>query len=173
MPIRGAFRDHPASGGQELIHLRRGAKALVASADRVLLVRERHVDGSTFWTLPGGGIQTGESLAAGLGRELREELHVRPVIEAAVATFWYAHSSRPGVVTRYEVFDCSLPAAPVPARDHGILEHRWVRPDGLPAGTLPQIGTLIRSLDRLRTGRPRDGDHPPSARATRAVSGPR
>jgi len=35
---------------------RRGAKALVATDRRVLLIRERHADGTAFWTLPGGGL---------------------------------------------------------------------------------------------------------------------
>ena len=40
--------------------------------DEILLVN--HVkDGRSYWLLPGGGLEFGESLAAGLERELREE----------------------------------------------------------------------------------------------------
>ncbi len=36
--------------------LRRGAKVLVASRGRVLLTKECRSDGSSFWSLPGGGV---------------------------------------------------------------------------------------------------------------------
>lgn len=46
--------------------------AIVVEEDRILLVR--HAKGSeTYWLLPGGGIEFGESLEAALKRELQEE----------------------------------------------------------------------------------------------------
>jgi len=35
---------------------RRGVKALIERDGAVLLVQERHDDGTPFWTLPGGGV---------------------------------------------------------------------------------------------------------------------
>jgi len=67
-----------------LIHV--AAAALVDAEDRVLLAR-RHIDSHQggLWEFPGGKLEAGESLAAGLSRELHEELgiHVlshRPLI---------------------------------------------------------------------------------------------
>ncbi|MGE0431822.1 MAG: NUDIX domain-containing protein [Planctomycetota bacterium] len=40
--------------------------------DRILMVRHAH-DGRSYWTLPGGGVEAGESLAAAACREVHEE----------------------------------------------------------------------------------------------------
>lgn len=46
--------------------------ALVCKGDSVLLVRHRKGE-ETYWLLPGGGVQYGESLDEALRRELQEE----------------------------------------------------------------------------------------------------
>ena len=118
---------------------RTGAKALVTSDRAVLLVRERHADGSPFWTLPGGGVAAHETPAEGLRRELAEELHCRARVADPVTTFWYAHDSHTAEVSAYTVFDCALLSEPVPNPGEGVFESRWVEPDSVPAATLPQV----------------------------------
>ena len=49
------------------------AAGLIFRDAGLLLVRQRRLD-RDYWLLPGGGVHFGESLAAGLRRELREEL---------------------------------------------------------------------------------------------------
>jgi ADP-ribose pyrophosphatase YjhB (NUDIX family) len=49
------------------------------SGGRVLLVAVDMGDGSTYWNLPGGGLEPGESLAACLVREVAEEACARVV----------------------------------------------------------------------------------------------
>ncbi len=68
----------------DVIHV--AAAALIDASDRVLLAR-RPVDShqGDLWEFPGGKLEPGESVAAGLARELREELGVevaahRPLI---------------------------------------------------------------------------------------------
>lgn len=126
--------------------LRRGAKALVAANGRALLVRERHADGSPFWTLPGGGISQGESLVGGLRRELAEELRCRAVIEDERSWFCYPHSSLAGTVTVYTVFGCSLLTRPRPRPTEGIEACRWVPPTDPPAPTLPQVRRVLADV---------------------------
>jgi len=126
-PVTGQFRR------------RTGAKALVTRDGTVLLVQERHADGTPFWTLPGGGVDAHESAADGLRRELVEELHCRARVAEPVSTFWYIHHSCDETVSVYTVFDCELRSSPTPNRIEGILEHRWVDPQDPPTGTLPQV----------------------------------
>ncbi|WP_324665984.1 NUDIX hydrolase [Haloarcula sediminis] len=121
---------------------RTGAKALVTGDDAVLLVKERHADGSSFWTLPGGGVCSHECPADGLKRELAEELDCRVRIDDPVSTFWYAHDSLAATVSVYTVFDCSLLSRPVPNHDEGVFDARWAEPDALPPATLPQVRYL-------------------------------
>jgi 8-oxo-dGTP pyrophosphatase MutT (NUDIX family) len=124
---------------------RRGAKALVSSPSRVLLVRERHADGEPFWTLPGGGVHPRERLADAVRRELDEELGCVAVVGDPVSRFWYAHRSSPSKVSVYTVFDCTVASDVQPVRSEGVLESRWVDPDRPPAGTLPQVRNLLRT----------------------------
>jgi 8-oxo-dGTP diphosphatase len=50
--------------------------AILRSEDRVLLCRHEKGDRS-YWLLPGGGVNSGESLVDALHRELREEVGLR------------------------------------------------------------------------------------------------
>jgi ADP-ribose pyrophosphatase YjhB (NUDIX family) len=58
-----------------------GVGAAVVDAGRVLLVRRGHEPLKGHWSLPGGLLELGESLHAGVVREVREEtgLEVEPV----------------------------------------------------------------------------------------------
>jgi ADP-ribose pyrophosphatase YjhB (NUDIX family) len=50
-----------------------GVGAVVVLGDRVVLVRRRHEPLAGRWSLPGGGVELGETLAAAVTREVREE----------------------------------------------------------------------------------------------------
>jgi 8-oxo-dGTP diphosphatase len=120
---------------------REGAKALISTGERVLLVKERHSCDTPFWTLPGGGVEPGESQAAALQRELAEELGCRVTVGDPVDSVVYAHHTS-GVVSTYTIFECTLASAPEPNLAEGILNAQWVRPDEMPPETLPQIRSL-------------------------------
>lgn len=143
------------------VTVRRGVKAVVSSSSRVLLVQERHADGSAFWTLPGGGVDPHESLVEGLRRELSEELRCDPAVEDAVSTFWYAHRSSPRLLSHYTVFSCLLATEVRPVRGEGILDSAWIPPEDPPASTLPQVRYLLRAV------RSHSGDRPPTIRRRR------
>jgi ADP-ribose pyrophosphatase YjhB (NUDIX family) len=58
-----------------------GVGAVVAAEGRVLLVRRGNEPSKGHWTLPGGLLEVGEPLSAGVVREVREEtgLIVEPI----------------------------------------------------------------------------------------------
>jgi 8-oxo-dGTP diphosphatase len=136
--------ERRATGAGGTPRYRRGAKARITTDEAILLVKERHADGTPFWTLPGGGVAPSESLAEGLRRELREELGChRLVIGDQAGRCWYAHRSEPLAVTEYTVFQCQLLGEPTPDPSEGIEAARWVRPEALPPRTLPQIHDIV------------------------------
>lgn len=51
--------------------------ALILEGDRLLLVQNRRRNGALDWTPPGGVIDAGESVVAGLTREVQEETGLR------------------------------------------------------------------------------------------------
>jgi ADP-ribose pyrophosphatase YjhB (NUDIX family) len=62
-----------------------GVGAVIVRAGRVLLVKRRYEPLAGRWSLPGGMLELGETLEAGVAREIREEtgldVEVGPVIE--------------------------------------------------------------------------------------------
>lgn len=62
-----------------------GVGAVIVDAGKVVLIRRRFEPMQGHWTLPGGGVEVGETLEAAVAREMREEtgleVEVGPVIE--------------------------------------------------------------------------------------------
>lgn len=62
-----------------------GVGAVIVSDGRVVIVRRRYEPLAGRWSLPGGTLELGETLEAGVAREMREEtglyVEVGPVIE--------------------------------------------------------------------------------------------
>lgn len=135
-----------ARHSRERFCLRRGVKGLVTSEESVLLVRERHTDGTPFWTLPGGGIESGETARTALKRELDEELQCVCVPGGPVASFPYVHSSLERTASVYVVYDCGLLTKPEPNESHGVWATRWATPGSLPVRTLPQVRAVVSRI---------------------------
>jgi mutator protein MutT len=62
-----------------------GVGAVIVEAGKVLLVKRRYEPLAGRWSIPGGTLELGETLEAGVAREMREEtgleVEVGPVIE--------------------------------------------------------------------------------------------
>lgn len=124
--------------------LRLGAKGLITRGDRVLLVEERHADGSAFWTVPGGGVEAAESLSDCLCREIQEEIRAQSVVHSVVDSFVYHHTSRPAT-TVYAVFDTTIDTAPEPNPAERVFDHAWRNPTNLPSKTLDPVERVIET----------------------------
>ena len=105
---------------------------LVDSQHRVLVFRHMQIDGGTFWALPGGGLEAGESFEQAAIREAGEELGV---IARSVRYLWtgvaeFRFEDHPiEQEEQYFILDADAPwsfarVAEMHKRE-GIVEARW------------------------------------------------
>jgi ADP-ribose pyrophosphatase YjhB (NUDIX family) len=109
-----------------------GVRAVILDGEgRVFLVKHSYVSG---WHLPGGGVESGETLLTALERELREEGNIEltepPVFHAV---YFNRRVSRRDHVALYVVRSFRQTAPPQPSYE--IIAHGFFATDALPADT--------------------------------------
>ena len=116
-----------------------GVRAVVLDGEnRVFLIKHSYVSG---WHLPGGGVETGETLLEALTRELMEEGRIALAGEPALfGVYLNSHISRRDHVAVYVVRHFSQDRKPEP--NHEIVDSGFFETQALPAGTT--TGTRLR-----------------------------
>ena len=118
-----------------------GVGGVVIEQDRALLVRRAREPALGEWTIPGGLLEVGETLAAGVAREIQEEtgliVRVVELIEALERIFWASGEIRPGVEPAGVAADLQdaarMPVARIRPRYHYvILDYLCERVSGEP-----------------------------------------
>lgn len=106
--------------------------AIVARSDgRVLLIRRGRAPRRGEWTLPGGHVEEGESLAGAVVRELREETGIAVRVVRLVEIFHLVTEARSYAIHEHLCAPLDEAAPLVPGDD--AEDARWVREDGLEA----------------------------------------
>ncbi|MGB6351748.1 MAG: NUDIX domain-containing protein [Pseudolabrys sp.] len=109
-----------------------GARAMVIDGTgRIFLVKHSYVDG---WHLPGGGVETGETLLEALMRELAEEGNIQiATVPQLYGVYFNRRTSPRDHVALYIVRDFRQDGNPQP--NYEIVAHGFFAPNALPDDT--------------------------------------
>jgi 8-oxo-dGTP pyrophosphatase MutT (NUDIX family) len=126
-----------------------GVRAIVLDPEsRVFLVKHSYVSG---WHLPGGGVETGETFAEALERELMEEGRIALLGEPSLhGVFFNSHVSRRDHVAVYVIRHFRQDRLPEPNRE--IAACGFFAANALPPDTTQ--GTRLRIAEVLENRRP-------------------
>ena len=121
-----------------------GVRAVVLDGEnRVFLVKHSYVSG---WHLPGGGVETGETLREALERELTEEGRIELIGEPTLfGIYLNSHISRRDHVAVFVVRHFSQDRLPEPNRE--IVDTGFFETDALPPDTT--MGTRLRISEAI------------------------
>jgi 8-oxo-dGTP diphosphatase len=122
--------------------------AIVFSGDHVLLVQRATPPGAGLWTVPGGKLEPGETLAAAVVREVREETGLAVTCGALVAVIERVSPGFHYVILDYLATLADAATSPAPTAGDDVGAARWVAWADLAA--LPLTDGLVAVLERAR-----------------------
>jgi 8-oxo-dGTP diphosphatase len=126
----------------------------VDDADRIMLVKPTY---KSFWDIPGGYVEPGESPAEACAREVLEELGIEPRIGQLLVTDW-APTSKDGDKVLF-VFDggrlTAEQHAAIRVQASELVRYEYVAADDLPSFTIDRLVLrLTAAIQARRTGQP-------------------
>ena len=132
-----------------------GVGGIVIRKDCVLLIRRGREPLKGEWSIPGGMLELGESLADGVKREVLEEtgLQVRPL--EAITVFDRVQKNGKRIQYHYVIVDyICRPAGGRLKSGSDVLDARWVKREDLPNYRVtPKAATVIADAFEWFAGR--------------------
>src|SRR6202162_2545983 len=130
MMIGGVIMANPLDSESSSPIFRIGVFALIFNYEKqILLGHRRDID---WWNLPGGGMESGETVDEAVCREVREETGLEVKVERLVGV--YSKPQKQEVVLTFlcQVIDGTLQST------EETRESRYFSPETLPGNTLPK-----------------------------------
>jgi ADP-ribose pyrophosphatase YjhB (NUDIX family) len=126
----------------------------VDDQDRIMLVKPTY---KSFWDIPGGYVEPGESPAEGCAREVREELGIEPHIGKLLVTDW-APTSKDGDKVLF-VFDGGQLTpeqhSAIHVQTSELVRYEYVAADDLSQFTIDRLVLrLTAALEAHQAGQP-------------------
>jgi 8-oxo-dGTP diphosphatase len=126
----GVIMTKPLDAENSLPIFRIGVFALIFNNEKqILLGHRRDID---WWNLPGGGMESGETVDEALCREVREETGLEVKVERLIGVY-----SKPQKQEVVLTFLCQVIGGTLQSTEE-TLESRFFTPDALPGNTLPK-----------------------------------
>jgi len=138
-----------------------GVGAVVVRDCAILLVRRGNEPNRGRWSIPGGAVELGETLAQAAAREVREECQIEVEANGVLSTFDLIQRDDKGRV-RFHYVLIDLGARYVSGEAHAgtdALEVRWVNGEELEkldiiARLLPVLHKALNRAQQLSTAKP-------------------
>jgi 8-oxo-dGTP diphosphatase len=130
------------------IHPIPGVGAIVVGTHGVLLARRDKAPGKGLWSIPGGGIEIGESQSESVVREVKEETGVDCEVLEFLSTCDLITSDDAGAIEYHFILNHYMAKAITQRTQPEYAEGEvgWFHPDNLPPDMAsPKIQSLIES----------------------------
>ncbi len=124
------------------------AKAIILNDDKFLVLKQSR-PGMSYWDLPGGKLEYGETPEEAVIREVKEEVDLVVMPIKLIGTWWFFSP-----VNKYQVIcltylcearDFGIDLTKNPA-DETIKEYAWISKDEFLTGQFPFLHESIRNI---------------------------